>query len=107
MNLKDNIKKYAPDFIRATVISFLVGATCGLIGTAFVKSISFVTNLRENNTWILYLLPVFGLFLTFIYKELKELVFKKSLENSVSAETDATYLAALVFNNIFSLISEK
>ena len=71
MNLKDNIKKYAPDFIRATVISFLVGATCGLIGTAFVKSISFVTNLRENNTWILYLLPVFGLFLTFIYKELK------------------------------------
>lgn len=27
---------------------------------------------------------------------------EKSLENSVSAETDATYLAALIFNNIFS-----
>lgn len=69
---KENIKKYAPDFLRVSVISLFVGIICGLIGTLFVKSISLVTGLRENNGWILFLLPVFGLVLTYIYKLLKE-----------------------------------
>lgn len=67
----DRIKKYAPDFLRATIVSILVGIVCGFVGTAFVKSISFVTGLRGNYTWILYLLPVFGLVLTFIFNKLK------------------------------------
>ena len=67
---KENIKKYAPDFLCATAISLLVGIVCGLVGTLFVKSISAVTLLRENNGWILYLLPIFGLILTFIYNKL-------------------------------------
>lgn len=71
MNRKENIKKYAPDFLRVMVISLLVGAVSGLVGTGFVKSISFVSGLRENNGWILYLLPLFGLILTFIYKKLQ------------------------------------
>ena len=71
MNTKANIKKNTPDFFVATAISLLVGIACGLVGAGFVKSISFVTNLRENNSWILYLLPVFGLILTLIYNKLK------------------------------------
>ena len=67
---KVSIKKYAPDFLCATAISLLVGIVCGLVGTFFVKSISAVTLLRENNGWILYLLPIFGLILTFIYNKL-------------------------------------
>ncbi len=72
MNLKENIKKYAPDFLRVMAISLLSGVVCGLVGTVFVKSISFVTSVRENNDWILFLLPVFGLILTYIYNLLKE-----------------------------------
>lgn len=71
MNTKANIKKNTPDFLSATAISLLVGIACGLVGAGFVKSISFVTDLRENNSWILYLLPAFGLILTFIYNKLK------------------------------------
>lgn len=67
---KENIKRYAPDFLCVVAISLLVGIVCGLVGTFFVKSISVVTLLRENNGWILYLLPVFGLILTFIYNKL-------------------------------------
>lgn len=72
MNLKENIKKYAPDFLHVIAISLLSGVVCGLVGTVFVKSISFVTSIRENNDWILLLLPVFGLILTYIYNLLKE-----------------------------------
>jgi H+/Cl- antiporter ClcA len=72
MDIKENIKKKAPDFLRAVVISLLTGAVCGLVGTGFVKSISFVTDLRGNNGWILYLLPVFGLVITLVYNLLKE-----------------------------------
>ena len=71
MNTKINIKKYAPDFLRVVLISIITGIACGLVGAGFVKSIAFVTDLRQNNGCILYLLPVFGLVLTFIYNRLK------------------------------------
>ncbi len=70
MPSKVNMKKYAPEILCVTAISLLVGIVCGLLGTLFVKSISFVTDLRGDNGWILYLLSVFGLILTFIYNKL-------------------------------------
>lgn len=69
--MKENTKNYIPDFLRSIGVSIITGVACGLVGAGFVKSISFVTNLRENNGWILYLLPVFGLILTFVYNKLK------------------------------------
>lgn len=71
MNTKINIKKYMPDFLRAVCVSIITGIVCGLVGAGFVKSIAFVTSLRQNNGWILLLLPVFGLVLTLIYNKLK------------------------------------
>lgn len=68
---KNNMKKCAPDFLRVIAISLLTGISCGLVGTVFVKAISVVTDLRENNGRILFFLPVFGLILTFIYNKLK------------------------------------
>ncbi len=67
---KVNMKKCTSEILCATAISLLVGVVCGVFGTLFVKSISFVTDLRERNRWILYLLPVFGLVLTFVYNKL-------------------------------------
>ncbi len=71
MNKKESKKKYVPEFLCMTALSLLTGISCGLIGTIFVKAISIVTSLRESNSWILFLLPVFGLVLTFIYNKLK------------------------------------
>ena len=71
MNRKLNMNKFVPDFLRVIIISSITGVACGLVGAVFVKSISFVTELRENNGWILYLLPILGLVLTFIYNIVK------------------------------------
>ncbi len=64
---KESIKNY----LKVTLLSLLVGAVCGILGTVFIKSITFVTSVRENNSWILYLLCVFGIVITAIYKLLK------------------------------------
>ncbi len=71
MNIKEKIKIYTPDFLRVLFLSLIVGIVCGLVGAGFVKSISFVTSLRENNGWILYLLPVCGIVVTTVYNFLK------------------------------------
>ncbi len=71
MFTKENIRKNMPVFLRVVLISLLIGVVCGLVGAVFVKSIAFVTSLRENNSWILYLLPLFGLIVAVLYKEFK------------------------------------
>lgn len=71
MFTKENIRKNTPDFLRVTMLSVVIGVLCGLVGTVFSKSISFVTDIRENNSWVLYLLPLFGIVVARLYKELK------------------------------------
>ncbi len=71
MSIKNKIKKYIPDFLRVVVLSLVAGVFCGIAGALFVKSIQFVTQLRQQHVWILYLLPLFGLAVTVLYGELK------------------------------------
>ncbi len=67
METKEKNKAY----FRVLVLSALVGAFCGFVGNIFVKSIAFVTDLRENHSWILYLLVILGIATVGIYKLLK------------------------------------
>ncbi len=46
----------------------VIGIICGLCGVAFSKTVGFVTELRLQNSWILYLLPLGGLISVGIYK---------------------------------------
>lgn len=54
------------------VILFVVmGSLCGVIGSAFSKSVGFVTAFRGNNGWMLYLLPIAGIITVWLCKLLK------------------------------------
>ena len=66
-NLK-NTKTYYFAFLKWVTLGIIMGAVGGLIGAIFAKSISFVTNLRSENGWLLYLLPVGGVLSVIIYK---------------------------------------
>ncbi|MCC9167106.1 voltage-gated chloride channel family protein [Pontibacter harenae] len=48
-------------------ISILVGAVAGSASAFFLISLDWVTNYREANTWIIWLLPLGGLFVGLIY----------------------------------------
>lgn len=59
-----NLKKY----VALILLSITIGIICGSIGAVFSKSVEFVTVLRANNSWLLYLLPLGGLLSVGIYK---------------------------------------
>lgn len=55
-------------FFMWLFLGITVGALCGVTGALFAKSISFVTEFRFQNGWLLFLLPVLGLLSILIYK---------------------------------------
>ena len=54
--------------IKWIIISLLIGAIGGIVGTAFHISVDFVTELREENGWLILLLPLGGLLIALLYK---------------------------------------
>lgn len=53
------------------VFSIIVGTIVGLCGIAFFYGLSFVTLLRNQNPWLIYLLPFGGLSIVLIYRLLR------------------------------------
>lgn len=62
------MKKKVSDIAVILIVSALIGAVCGLVGAVFAKGIGFVTELREANGFLLYLLPTGGLVSVLLYK---------------------------------------
>lgn len=64
----NDTKEYVLAFLRWLFLGVALGAVCGLVGAAFSKSIQGVTALRSEYPWLLYLLPLGGLFSVALYK---------------------------------------
>lgn len=64
--LGDSLNKYKT-LLFWMVIGFTTGALIGVIAGAFGRSITIVTQFRNDNPWILYLMPLAGLLIVFIY----------------------------------------
>ncbi len=102
----DCLKEKTPSILRrALKITILllaavaVGVLCGVIGAAFAKSISFVTEIRSNNSWLIYLLPVGGLVSALLYKicKLDGINTDKVLEGARGEDKIPIYLVPIIF----------
>ena len=62
---------YASAFVKWTFFSLIIGALGGAVGAVFAHLISYVTEVRMANEWLLYLLPLGGIVIAFIYRILK------------------------------------
>lgn len=61
-------KPFAAAFICWLISGIVIGVLCGVVGAAFSKSVSFVTELRAENDWLIYLLPVGGVLSVAMYR---------------------------------------
>jgi len=56
-------------FLKWLLLSVIVGLICGAAGTLFNLVLTYVTELRTNNSWLLYCLPLAGLLTVFLYEK--------------------------------------
>ena len=74
MNYLDTLhhpEKYYKVFFKWALLGLLMGIVGGLAATVFGHVLSFVTTVRENNTWLIFLLPVGGAATVALYRFLK------------------------------------
>ena len=59
---------YGRTFVKWAVIASCIGAVGGLIGAAFHLSVNFATELRGAYGWLLFLMPLGGLAIVWLYR---------------------------------------
>lgn len=62
---------YARAFAVWVVMATAVGAVCGVVGGAFAMTVEGVTHLRQQTSWLPWLMPVAGLLIAGLYRLLK------------------------------------
>lgn len=67
-NVARDTRAYLFVFFRWLLMGGIVGAVGGAIGAAFSKTVALATTVREENGWLLYLLPLGGLLIAALYK---------------------------------------
>ena len=87
-------------FFKWVLLSVLTGAIGGLVGSAFHKSVEFAIALRQEYQWLIVLLPIGGVAITFLYRaaKLKEDPGTNLILRAVQADEDIPFrLAPLIF----------
>ena len=72
--LKEKLKQNANNgivTIKWVVFAIITGAIVGLVGCGFYFSLTFVNIIRNQNNWLIFLLPVGGLAIVALYHLLK------------------------------------
>ena len=91
---------YVKTFLKWGLLGALMGALGGLMGAGFHHALHFVTHLRGEHTWLIFLLPVGGLLTVGLYQLLK-LQGNKGTNEIIDATLDGKPVNPLVAVGIF------
>ena len=58
---------YIKTLLKWIALALITGLLGGVIGSVFHKCITYVTNVRMQNTWVIYLLPIGGIIIALMY----------------------------------------
>ena len=64
-----NIGKVFTEFIKWIIIGIAVGVVVGFIGVMFHLAVEKATEIRIENGWLIWLLPIGGAFIAWMYKK--------------------------------------
>ena len=93
-------EKYILSFFKWLALSAGVGAIGGLIGAAFFHVLAFSVGLRQEHSWLIYLLPVGGLVTVGLYK-LFRLTGNRGTNEIIEAVLDDKDVSPLVAPAMF------
>ena len=93
-------EKFIKTFLKWGLLGLIMGVLGGLIGAGFHHALHFVTHVRGEYTWLIFLLPVGGLFTVALYKFLK-LQNNKGTNEIIDATLDGHPVSPAVFPGIF------
>ncbi len=82
--IANDIMNYIKPFVKWLVLAVLMGIIGGVLGAIFHKCLELITETRENNKWLIYLLPLAGVVITAIYR-----LFRKKGKLSTNGIIDA------------------
>lgn len=60
-------KKYVHSIVKFLICSVMIGIVCGIIGLSFYYAVEKVTVFQKKFFWLLYLLPLAGVMIVFLY----------------------------------------
>ena len=95
-----NPQVYVKSFVKWTLLGLLMGAIGGLLGAGFHHALHFVTHLRGEHTWLIFLLPVGGLMTVGLYRILK-MQGNRGTNEIIDATLDGRNVSPMVAPSIF------
>ncbi len=99
LDLLKYLKSYAGYLLKWLLIAGVTGALCGLVGALFYNGVAKATELREENPFLLYLLPAAGLLIVYCYRTLKQ--EGNNTDTVIEAAREGTRLRIELLPSIF------
>ena len=93
-------EEYVKTFFKWGLLGILMGAIGGALGAVFHHALHFVTHLRAENTWLIFLLPLGGVLTVLTYQVLK-LQSNKGTNEVIEAALEGKKVNPLVAVAIF------
>ncbi len=94
-------ENYLKTFLKWASLGILMGALGGVLGAVFHHALHFVTHLRSENNWLIFLMPLAGLLTVAIYR-LKPLQKNRGTNEIIDATLDGESVSPLVAPAIFA-----
>lgn len=93
-------RRYTLSFTKWTFLAILIGILGGLLGAGFHHTLHFVTHLRGEHTWLIFLLPLGGLMTIGLYRLLR-LKANRGTNEIIEATLEGGHINPLVAPGIF------
>ncbi len=94
----NNPLNYIKVFLKWIIISLLIGIVGGFLGSIFHECIDIVTNIRLNNKWVIFLLPLGGLVIALIYSHTRKKIDTNCVIDAIKTDSDVPwYMMPAIF----------
>ena len=93
-------EEYLKSFLKWGLLGTLMGTIGGVLGAVFHHALHFVTHVRSEHAWLIFLLPIGGLLSVALYRVLK-LQGNRGTNEIIDATLDGHPVSPLVAPGIF------